>query len=99
MENSIQKLSQTLDGFIDKTAMLQHALLSIMVKTKNSVPLSKAEADEIFEICSAALQPANQGEAEECPHDEHDHGICLDCEKDITNDLIGKAEAAFEGDR
>lgn len=28
----------------------------------------------------------------ECPHDEHDHGICLDCGLDITDDLIAKAE-------
>lgn len=34
-----------------------------------------------------------------CPHDEHDHGICLDCEKDLTDDLAGAAEYAFEGDR
>jgi hypothetical protein len=29
---------------------------------------------------------------EECPHDEHDHGICIDCGKDIMDDLIGRAE-------
>lgn len=29
---------------------------------------------------------------EECPHDEHDHGICLDCGKDIMDDLIDRAE-------
>jgi hypothetical protein len=28
----------------------------------------------------------------ECPHDEHDHGICLDCGLDIMDDLIGRAE-------
>ena len=27
-----------------------------------------------------------------CPHDERDHGICLDCGKDIMDDLIGRAE-------
>ena len=27
-----------------------------------------------------------------CEHDEHDHGICLDCGKDIFNDLVGAAE-------
>jgi hypothetical protein len=31
-------------------------------------------------------------EQEECPHDEHDHGICLDCGKDIMDELIGRAE-------
>ena len=31
-------------------------------------------------------------EMEDCEHKEHDHGICLDCEKDITNDLVGEAE-------
>lgn len=34
-----------------------------------------------------------------CPHDEYDHGICLDCEKDCTDDLVGAAESAFEGER
>lgn len=29
----------------------------------------------------------------ECPHDEHDHGICLSCGKDINDDLVGRAEA------
>lgn len=27
-----------------------------------------------------------------CPHDEHDHGICLDCGKDIMDDLVGRSE-------
>lgn len=31
-------------------------------------------------------------EQEDCPHDEHDHGICLDCGKDIMDDLIDRAE-------
>jgi hypothetical protein len=35
---------------------------------------------------------AKEQEQEECPHDEHDHGICLDCGKDIMDDLIGRAE-------
>ena len=33
---------------------------------------------------------------EPCPHDEHDHGICLDCGKDITDDLVASAEAASD---
>lgn len=33
-------------------------------------------------------------EEDECPHDEHDHGICLDCGKDIFDDLVGAAEMA-----
>lgn len=36
---------------------------------------------------------------EPCEHNEHDHGICLDCGKDITDNLVGAAEARFEGDR
>ncbi len=35
---------------------------------------------------------ALEKEQEECPHDEHDHGICLDCGKDIMDDLIGRAD-------
>lgn len=34
-----------------------------------------------------------------CLHDEHDHGYCLDCGEDITDSLVGTAEASFEGDR
>jgi hypothetical protein len=34
-----------------------------------------------------------------CSHDEHDHGVCLDCEKDCTDELVGVAEAHYEGDR
>lgn len=34
-----------------------------------------------------------------CTHDELDHGICMDCEKDMTDYLVMQAEAAFEGDR
>lgn len=34
-----------------------------------------------------------------CPHDEFDHGHCLCCGKDCTDNLVGAAEAYFEGDR
>ena len=30
----------------------------------------------------------------ECQHDEHDHGVCLDCGADLTDKLAGQAEAA-----
>jgi Fe2+ or Zn2+ uptake regulation protein len=33
---------------------------------------------------------------DECPHDEHDHGICLECGKDIMDDLVGAAEMAAD---
>ncbi len=33
---------------------------------------------------------------EECPHDEHDHGICLECGKDIFDDVIAAAEFAAD---
>lgn len=37
----------------------------------------------------------------DCPHDEHDHGVCLDCEKDISSDLAAEAEwhAELRADR
>jgi len=41
----------------------------------------------------------NDTEQETCPHDEHDHGICLDCGKDILDDLVCAAEYATEGER
>lgn len=34
-----------------------------------------------------------------CPHDEYDHGICLGCGKDCTDDLVSAAEYRYEGDR
>lgn len=34
-----------------------------------------------------------------CPHDEHDHGICLDCGLDRTDYFVGKAEDYYEGER
>ena len=37
-------------------------------------------------------QKEKEQEQAECPHDEDDHGICLDCGKDILDDLIGRAE-------
>ena len=37
--------------------------------------------------------------AEPCEHGEHDHGICLDCGEDITQDLVMAAEYATEGGR
>lgn len=38
------------------------------------------------------LQRQREQEEEQCPHDEHDHGICLDCGKDIWEDIVGAAE-------
>lgn len=38
-------------------------------------------------------------ETDDCPHDEHDHGVCLDCGKDITESLIARAESYWEGER
>lgn len=36
---------------------------------------------------------------DECAHDEHDHGYCLDCGKDVSGRLIASAEYASEGER
>lgn len=27
-----------------------------------------------------------------CPHDDHDHGICIDCGKDNYDSLIGDSD-------
>ena len=35
----------------------------------------------------------------ECPHSDYDHGICIDCGRDCTNELAGRAEDAWEGER
>lgn len=43
------------------------------------------------------------GESESCPkcceHGDYDHGICGLCGEDCTDDLVGAAESAFEGER
>lgn len=31
-----------------------------------------------------------------CAHDEYDHGICLYCGLDITEELVAKAEFLYE---
>ena len=33
---------------------------------------------------------------EECEHDEHDHGICLHCGKDVWDDVVAAAEFRAE---
>ncbi len=35
---------------------------------------------------------AFRAEQEQCPHDEHDHGICLDCGENIWDDVVAAAE-------
>lgn len=69
--------------------------------------------DESCELCDKERERAEQialakcesGECEDyecqrcCPHDELDHGICMDCGADRTDDLVAQAEYAFEGDR
>jgi len=56
----------------------------------NPEPLMPEEMREEYAAWKAAK--ARREQEEECPHDEHDHGICLDCGKDIMDDLIGRAE-------
>lgn len=41
---------------------------------------------------TAKQPPNNMPEEELCPHDEHDHGICLDCGEDIHDSLVERAE-------
>lgn len=33
---------------------------------------------------------------DDCPHDEHDHGVCLECGRDIMDDLVCAAEFAAD---
>ena len=37
-----------------------------------------------------------KAQQEECPHDEHDHGICLHCRKDVWDDVVSAAEFRAE---
>jgi hypothetical protein len=36
---------------------------------------------------------------EDCLHDDHEGGVCIDCGEDVLNKLIGEAESRYEGDR
>ena len=36
---------------------------------------------------------------EECEHDEHEHGYCIDCGEDVIDDLVGRAEDSLNEDR
>lgn len=56
--------------------------------------VSRAEALAEYNAHKAAQ--AKREEQDECPHDEHDHGICLDCGKDIMDDLVDAAESAAD---
>lgn len=49
--------------------------------------------------CDAELHYEDDVCQECCPHDEHDHGICLDCGKDNTDHFVGMAESYYEGER
>ena len=49
-------------------------------------------------IINAATMKAEEDE-EECEHDEHDHGYCLDCGEDVLNDLVGRSEDSLNEDR
>jgi hypothetical protein len=44
------------------------------------------------EYAAYKARKEKEQEQEECPHDEHDHGICLSCGLDIFDDLLGRAE-------
>ena len=48
------------------------------------------EAMEEYKLWQAAR------EQEECEHDEHDHGICLNCGKDVWDDVVAAAEFRAE---
>lgn len=50
------------------------------------------EAESRAEALAEYPAHKKQQEQEECPHDENDHGICLDCGKDIWDDIVASAE-------
>lgn len=47
----------------------------------------------------ALRRSASMNERDTCAHDDHDHGICIDCGLDRTDHFVSAAEYAFEGDR
>ncbi len=58
--------------------------------------LAMGEARKEYDAATPAerKQVLHQEDEDECPHDEHDHCICLECGADITDDLVGAAEFA-----
>ncbi len=68
---------------------------------------TEEEADEIrvkamyearaeYDAATPAERAKVLSKEDECPHDEHDHGICLECGKDIMDDLVAAAELAAD---
>jgi len=47
-------------------------------------------------VCAGAEAARIYREQAECDHEEHDHGICLACGADITDELAGLAEDAAD---
>lgn len=47
---------------------------------------------ESWKAARAATGTRVVEDEDECPHDEHDHYICLDCGKDIMDTLIDRAD-------
>lgn len=42
------------------------------------------------------MMGASTTHEDDCCHDEHDHGICLECGKDVMDDLVAAAEFAAD---
>ncbi len=60
----------------------------------NAMMEAKQEYDAATPVERAKV--LGEEDEEECPHDEHDHGICLDCGKDVVDDLVAVAEFAAD---
>ncbi len=59
-------------------------------------PADKIEMNLALEQWRVNKGLPEEPQDEECAHDEHDHGICLYCGKDITDDLVARAEYAAD---
>jgi hypothetical protein len=61
-----------------------------------NLPGSWNEGVENIRRLETTLQTIQDRNADDedssCPHDENDHGYCLDCGKDIHEDLEGRAD-------
>lgn len=42
------------------------------------------------------LQRRQRAAQDECPHTDHECGVCIECGKDITDNLVSRAEAAAD---
>lgn len=68
-------------------------------EAKDEAERKRSMEEALAEYPAHKAKQKLEEEQEECDHPEHDHGICLHCEKDIFDDLVDRAEWARDAAR